>query len=185
MKPSNTGAISNNIQSARTAIMEVLKKSHDDLLREINAAICRLPQRDMANINTPMPISYQSMPTSSSPNSVPARTHGCTVTFKERAIAAWKKYHSYFYLVSNCEKDTFDCLGKYRRRETPGFFFASGKQRADGDRTRVWSSGSYGQDVRTVCWPVLLRISERTDPTDEAVPRSRDRRAITRYKRHT
>lgn len=63
-----------------------------------------------------------------------------TVTFNEKAIAAQKKYHGYFALVSNCEKDPFECLQKYRRRETIEFFFESGKQRADGSRTRVWSS---------------------------------------------
>ena len=65
---------------------------------------------------------------------------GCTVTFNEKTIAAKKKYHGYFALVSNCEKDAFECLCKYRRRETIEFFFESGKQRADGSRTRVWSS---------------------------------------------
>ncbi len=64
----------------------------------------------------------------------------CTVTFNEKAIAAQKKYHGFFALVSNCEKDPFECLLKYRRRETIEFFFESGKQRADGSRTRVWSS---------------------------------------------
>lgn len=64
----------------------------------------------------------------------------CTVTFNEKAIATQKKYHGYFALVSNCEKDPFECLLKYRRRETIEFFFESGKQRADGSRTRVWSS---------------------------------------------
>ena len=63
-----------------------------------------------------------------------------TVTFNEKAIAAQKKYHGYFSLVSNCEKDPFECLRKYRKRETIEFFFESGKQRADGSRTRVWSS---------------------------------------------
>ena len=64
----------------------------------------------------------------------------CTVTFNEKAIAAQKKYHGYFALVSNCEKDPFECLRKYRRRETIEFFFETGKQHADGNRTRVWSS---------------------------------------------
>ena len=64
----------------------------------------------------------------------------CTVTFNEKAIAERKKYHGYFALVSNCEKDPFECLRKYRQRETIEFFFESGKQRADGYRTRVWSS---------------------------------------------
>ena len=73
---------------------------------------------------------------------LPIRHYGskCTVTFNEKAIAAQKKYHGYFALVSNCEKDPFECLRKYRRRETIEFFFESGKQRADGNRTRVWSS---------------------------------------------
>ena len=64
----------------------------------------------------------------------------CTVTFNENAIAEQKKYHGYFALASNCEKDPFECLLKYRRRETIESFFESGKQRADGNRTRVWSS---------------------------------------------
>lgn len=63
-----------------------------------------------------------------------------TVTFNEKAIADRKKYHGYFALVSNCERDAFECLGKYRRRETIESFFESGKQKADGARTRVWSS---------------------------------------------
>lgn len=49
----NNGAISNNIQEARTAIVEVLTESHDDLLAQINAAISRLPEGDTANINDP------------------------------------------------------------------------------------------------------------------------------------
>ena len=63
-----------------------------------------------------------------------------TVTFNEKAIAEEKKYHGYFALVSNREKDPFECLRKYRKRETIEFFFESGKQRADGSRTRVWTS---------------------------------------------
>ena len=64
----------------------------------------------------------------------------CTVTFNEKEIAQQKKYHGCFALVSNCEKDPFECLLKYRQRETIEFFFESGKQRADVNRTRVWSS---------------------------------------------
>lgn len=63
-----------------------------------------------------------------------------TVTFNEKAIAATKKYHGYFALVSNCEKNAFECLQKYRRRETVELFFEAGKQKTDGNRTRVWSS---------------------------------------------
>lgn len=62
-----------------------------------------------------------------------------TVSFNERAIAEVKKYHGYFALVSNCEREPFECLQKYRRRERIESFFESGKQRADSSRTRVWS----------------------------------------------
>ena len=63
-----------------------------------------------------------------------------TVVFNEKAIEAKKNSHGYFTLVSNCEKDAFECLSKYRRRGTIESFFESGKQRADGTRTRVWST---------------------------------------------
>ena len=63
-----------------------------------------------------------------------------SVSFNEEAIAEHNKYHGYFALVSNCEKDAFDCLYKYRRRGTIESFFESGKQKADGKRTRVWST---------------------------------------------
>lgn len=63
-----------------------------------------------------------------------------TVVFNEKAIHEHKEEHGYFALISNCEKDPFECLRKYRRRETIESFFESGKQRADGTRTRVWST---------------------------------------------
>lgn len=62
-----------------------------------------------------------------------------TVSFNARAIQDHKYRHGYFALISNCEKDAFECLRKYRKRETVESFFESGKQRADGTRTRVWS----------------------------------------------
>jgi transposase len=62
------------------------------------------------------------------------------VTFNESACRDAKKYHGYFALVSNCEKDPFECLRKYRKRETIESFFESMKQRADGTRVRVWDS---------------------------------------------
>ena len=61
-----------------------------------------------------------------------------TITFNDAAIIEQKKYHGFFALVSNSEKDAFECLKKYRKRETIEFFFESGKQRADGTRPRVW-----------------------------------------------
>lgn len=63
-----------------------------------------------------------------------------TVTFNEKAIRKKKEGHGYFALISNCEKNAFECLRKYRRRETIESFFESGKQCADGTRTRVWST---------------------------------------------
>ena len=63
-----------------------------------------------------------------------------TVTFKDKACQNAYKYHSYFCIVSNKEKDCFEALRKYRSRETIESFFESGKQRADGTRARVWGS---------------------------------------------
>ena len=51
-----------------------------------------------------------------------------------------KKHLGYFALVSNCEKDPFECLRKYRKRETIESFFESMKRRADGTRVRVWDT---------------------------------------------
>jgi transposase len=65
---------------------------------------------------------------------------GVHVSFKESACKDAKKYHGYFALVSNCEKDTFECLNKYRQRETIESFFESMKQHADGTRVRVWDT---------------------------------------------
>jgi transposase len=62
------------------------------------------------------------------------------VSFKEAACKDAKKYHGYFALVSNCEKDSFECLRKYRKRETIESFFESMKQRGDGARVRVWDT---------------------------------------------
>lgn len=57
-----------------------------------------------------------------------------------KAIADANKYHGYFVLVSNKEKDPFKCLRKYRKRETIESFFEAGKQHADGNRVRVWNT---------------------------------------------
>lgn len=65
------------------------------------------------------------------------KTH---VSFNEQACREAKRYHGYFALVSNCEKDPFECLRKYRKRESVESFFESMKQRADGARVRVWDS---------------------------------------------
>jgi transposase len=62
------------------------------------------------------------------------------VSFNEVACREAKKYFGYFALTSNCEKDTFECLRKYRKRETIESFFQSMKRRADGKRVRVWDT---------------------------------------------
>ena len=61
-----------------------------------------------------------------------------TVVPNNKAISEANKYHGYFVLVSNKEKDPFECLRKYRKRETIESFFEAEKQHADGTRTRVW-----------------------------------------------
>jgi hypothetical protein len=62
------------------------------------------------------------------------------VSFNESACKEAKKYHGYFALTSNCEKDPFECLRKYRKRESIESYFESMKQRADGTRVRVWDA---------------------------------------------
>jgi len=62
------------------------------------------------------------------------------VSFNEAACSESKKYHGFFALVSNCEKDPFECLRKYRKRETIESYFESMKRRADGTRVRVWDT---------------------------------------------
>ena len=62
------------------------------------------------------------------------------VSFNEDACSEAKKYHGYFALVANSEKDTFEALRKYRKRETIESYFETMKQRADGERVRVWDT---------------------------------------------
>ena len=63
-----------------------------------------------------------------------------TVTAKDEVCRKAYRYQGYFALVSNREKDAFECLRKYRKRETIEDFFAEGKQYADGKRPRVWDT---------------------------------------------
>lgn len=63
-----------------------------------------------------------------------------TATANNKAIKEAAKYHGYFVLVSNKEKDPFECLRKYRKRETIESFFEADKQHADGTRVRVWDT---------------------------------------------
>ena len=62
------------------------------------------------------------------------------VSFDDKACAEAYKYHGYFVLVTNKEKDPFECLRKYRKRETIESFFEAEKQHADGQRIRVWDA---------------------------------------------
>ena len=62
------------------------------------------------------------------------------ISINEKACAQAKKYHGYFVLVSNGEKDTFKALSKYRKREHIEDYFRSSKQHADSMRIRVWDA---------------------------------------------
>ena len=62
-----------------------------------------------------------------------------TVRFKDKACQEAYKYHGYFTLVSNREKDCHECLKIYRKRETIESYFEAEKEHADGSRIRVWS----------------------------------------------
>ena len=68
------------------------------------------------------------------------RTNKTFVSFNEDSCREAKNSHGYFALVSNSEKDTFECLRKYRKRETIESYFEAMKQRADGTRVRVWDT---------------------------------------------
>jgi transposase len=58
----------------------------------------------------------------------------------DKAMQEANQYHGYFVLVSNKERDPFECLRKYRKRETIESFFEAEKQHADGTRPRVWNA---------------------------------------------
>ncbi len=57
------------------------------------------------------------------------------VTFNTRAILNAKKYHGILTLVASKERDTFEALGKYRKRE----WIEEYRQGTGGRRSRVWS----------------------------------------------
>jgi transposase len=70
------------------------------------------------------------------------KTRGKTkqIHFNEKACAEAHKYHGYFAIVSNSEKDAFKALLKYRKREYIEGYFRAAKQNADSTRMRVWDS---------------------------------------------
>ena len=63
-----------------------------------------------------------------------------SVAFDEKACADANSYHGFFALVANKEKETFEALAKYRKRNTIEAFFRGDKQMADGLRLRVWDA---------------------------------------------
>jgi hypothetical protein len=68
------------------------------------------------------------------------RSNKVFVSFNEEACEEAKRMHGFFALASNNEKDTFQCLLKYRKRELIEAFFEAYKQRVDGTRVRVWDA---------------------------------------------
>jgi transposase len=62
------------------------------------------------------------------------------IDFNERACAEARKYHGYFSIVSNSEKNTFTALSKYRKREHIEDYFRAAKQNAGSTRLRVWDA---------------------------------------------
>lgn len=61
-------------------------------------------------------------------------------TFNDVACKEAKEYHGFFTLASNSEKNAFECLKKYRKRERIESFFEIMKRCADSSRVRVWDS---------------------------------------------
>jgi len=64
--------------------------------------------------------------------------HIRSITYNEKACMEACKYHGYFALVSNHEKDRFEALKKYRKREKVEEYFQMAKEDADASRPRVW-----------------------------------------------
>lgn len=60
------------------------------------------------------------------------------ITFKTKAVREAKKYNGVFVLVANKEKDPFESLRKFRKREWIEDFFEEYKQRVGGRKHRVW-----------------------------------------------
>ena len=65
-----------------------------------------------------------------------------TVMFNENACNVTKKYHGYFAIISNREKEPFECLRIYRKREYIESCFGNFKRHTDGERPRVWTTDS-------------------------------------------
>ena len=61
-----------------------------------------------------------------------------SIAYNDKACEEACKYHGCFTLISNREKDRFNALEKYRKREKVEEYFKMGKEDADGSRPRVW-----------------------------------------------
>ena len=61
-----------------------------------------------------------------------------SVAYNEKACKDACKYNGYFALVSNSEKDRFNALIKYRKREKVEEYFKMAKEDTDALRPRVW-----------------------------------------------
>lgn len=60
------------------------------------------------------------------------------IKYNTRSIREEKKYNGFFILVANKEKETFEALEKFRKREWIEDFFEEYKQRVGGKKYRVW-----------------------------------------------
>lgn len=61
-----------------------------------------------------------------------------SVSYREEECMEACRYHGYFALVSNHEKDCFEALKKYRKREKIEEYFQMAKEEADASKPRVW-----------------------------------------------
>ena len=61
-----------------------------------------------------------------------------SVAYNEDECRIACKYHGYFALVSNREKDRFNALEKYRQREKVEEYFKLSKEDVGGSKPRVW-----------------------------------------------
>jgi transposase len=66
------------------------------------------------------------------------RNGNVDIRFNVKAIREKKKYNGVFVLAASSEKDTFEALRKFRRREWIEDFFEEYKQRIGGGKYRVW-----------------------------------------------
>jgi transposase len=91
---------------------------------------------------TPLELSEAAMKKADKYLVVKARGKTISASYDEKACAEAKKYHGFFALVSNSDKDAFSALEKYRKREYIENHFKSVKQNADGNRARVWDANA-------------------------------------------